>query len=233
MTEVNLDKSLGPWPKRHKLMLTVFMVLAAHLLATAWLGLRDLDHRLEQFRQRQIEQQKATLKQHVDIVIDALDEMDQQELKARLRHVHFGPDGYYFAYDFNGVNQVQDPRPEFEGQSLIELQDAQGRKVIRELINAARFGDGFFAYHWPKPSQPYGHFAKLSYVQVLPQHDWIVGTGFYLAEVDRQVNVMRDEMELSLWQRLKRQLLLAGLWLLLLWAGTTSVCRRLLLLPTG
>jgi len=228
-----LDKSQGLRPTRNKLMLTVIMVLAVHLLATVWLGLRDLDLQLEQFRQRQVAHQKAMLKQRVDIVIDVLRGLEPQELRTRLRHARFGSDGYYFVYDFNGVNQVQDPRPEFEGKSLIDLQDAQGRKVIRELLSAARFGDGFYSYHWPKPSQPYGHFAKLSYVQVLPDQDWIIGTGIYLAEVDRQVADMQSQMEQGLWQRLKHQLQLAGLWLLLLWAGTTSMCRRLLFQPAS
>jgi len=63
-------------------------------------------------------------------------------LSGILRALRYESDGYFFVYDDQGINQVLGPKPELEGKDLSGLQDETGKYFIRDIIAAARQGDG-------------------------------------------------------------------------------------------
>jgi signal transduction histidine kinase len=77
-------------------------------------------------------------------------------VREALRPIRFdGGRGYYFATDFNGVEQLFADRPEMEGKNLIEMKDIDGRPVIQDMILIAKTKEeGFYEYLWTKPDQP-------------------------------------------------------------------------------
>jgi two-component system NarL family sensor kinase len=66
--------------------------------------------------------------------------------------------------------------------------------VIRKLINQARSGGGFVNYHWDRPStnkiEP-----KLGYVELVPECNWMVGTGLYLDHLREAEQVIKRNTE--------------------------------------
>ena len=71
------------------------------------------------------------------------DTLGREELEAliedAIRPIWFNKGrGYYFATDFNGVTHIFADRPELEGTSIIDMQDADGRYVIRDMIDLAK-----------------------------------------------------------------------------------------------
>ena len=57
---------------------------------------------------------------------------------------------------------------------------------IRDSIKSAREGDGFSEYWTNKPSV--GRDApKLSFNLVLDKYQWVVGTGFYIDDIDNEL----------------------------------------------
>jgi signal transduction histidine kinase len=96
--------------------------------------------------------------------------------------------GYYFATDFNGVEQLFADRPEMEGKNLLDMKDTDGRPVIQDLILIAKTKDeGFYEYLWTKPNQPDARHRKLSYVKRFEPFDWFIGTGLYLDDVEEDI----------------------------------------------
>ena len=87
--------------------------------------------------------------------------------------------GYFYAYDFNGVNIVLATQKDLQGKNLYDHKDAKGKYVIRELIAAAKKGGGFVEYYWLKPGAK-DEQKKLGYVEGIPGTNYFIGTGVYL-----------------------------------------------------
>ena len=78
----------------------------------------------------------------------------------------FQGDMYLFIYDLKGKNVVHPVQPEFEGQDLIDLQDINGKPVIRLIINKVTKHDrssGWVHYMWIRPEEIFPMW-KSSYV---------------------------------------------------------------------
>lgn len=113
------------------------------------------------------------------------DEEAKQQVRTILSSLDYGPDGYFFAYDYDGVNIVH-PRQNFRiDQNWIDLVDPDGNRVIYNLIERAKEGGGMHQYKWEKPSV--GSIAdKLSFAVGLDKWGWMLGTGVYLDDVFAQ-----------------------------------------------
>jgi len=60
-------------------------------------------------------------------------------------------DLYIFAYDYNGVVLAHGANPKLIGKDLINFQDADGRYLVRGLIDTTRKGGGWYYYKWANP----------------------------------------------------------------------------------
>ena len=96
---------------------------------------------------------------------------------------------YLFIYNTDGVFIFHGDDPSLEGQNLIDLEDANGVKIVQEGIAAAAAGGGFVEYLWPDPAvagdeetgSPKVGYA-LSYSAL--DRDFVIGSGFYPGSVD-------------------------------------------------
>ncbi|MCG8617539.1 MAG: cache domain-containing protein, partial [Desulfobacterales bacterium] len=79
----------------------------------------------------------------------------QKQIIAALRPIRFDHDqGYYFINGFDGSPRLFADRPENEGRNLLDLRDARGQYVIRDMIRIIREKkEGFYAYVWTKPGR--------------------------------------------------------------------------------
>ncbi len=108
---------------------------------------------------------------------------NREQVKKILRQLRYGKDGYFFVYNYDGVNQVLGPKPEIEGKNLFNAKDAGGKFFIQDILNAARNGDGYAEYLWNKPSIG-KDVSKLSYTLELDKYQWVLGTGFYIDDIE-------------------------------------------------
>lgn len=80
-------------------------------------------------------------------------------------------------------------------QTVVEnLQDAKGKYIFKEFNKvASTSGEGFVDYYWPKlgeeESQP-----KLSFVKIYKPLGWVIGSGIYIDDVKKEVNVKKKEL---------------------------------------
>ncbi len=96
--------------------------------------------------------------------------------------------GYFFMTDLNGVEQLFADHPEMEQQNLIDMQDSQGRLVIRDMIGIARNqGEGFYYYDWTKPGHQGADHPKLAFVKYFEPFQWFIGTGEYLDDMEQDL----------------------------------------------
>jgi ABC-type uncharacterized transport system substrate-binding protein len=96
-------------------------------------------------------------------------------------------DLYIFAYDYNGVVLAHGSNPKLVGVNLFDMQDADGRYLIRGLIDVATKGSGWYYYKWPNPITKKVE-DKMAYVLKIDESLWI-GCGVYGKEVQSRVEM--------------------------------------------
>ncbi len=76
-------------------------------------------------------------------------------IKDALRPIRYNNQrGYYFITRLDGVEILFADRPEMEGLNLIDMQDTQGKFVIRDMIEIInKSGEGFYRYTWTNPNK--------------------------------------------------------------------------------
>ncbi|PRO72004.1 methyl-accepting chemotaxis protein [Alteromonas alba] len=119
-----------------------------------------------------------------------------EEAAALLRQFQFGESGYIFGYTDKGVRVLNGQSPDRIGDSFWDLQDSNGVYLVRELVAAGKKnglakGNHYVTYHFPKPGEREPH-PKLSYSAYFSDWQLMIGTGFYIDEVDRELAVIED-----------------------------------------
>jgi len=92
-------------------------------------------------------------------------------------------------------------------------------------------GGGEVLYYWPKPGQDESvGYPKLSCVKLFEPWNWVVGTGFYVDDVDQEVAALRDD-SITAARRAAGIMITAGVVLAVAGVGLTFVLIRRLLNP--
>ena len=176
------------------------------------------DEQVKDIRSSMMNEKRVILKNYVDIALTSIksvvasgsydDAVIKKQVADQLRDILFGEskDGYMFVYDYGGINIVMGPKPELEGKNLYGLQDANGVNVIKDLIDSAKSGGGFLEYSWNKPSKN-AEAPKLGFAQAIEQYNWMVGTGFYIDDIDDAVMAAHLEID----KRINRAMMLIAI----------------------
>ncbi|MTI45060.1 two-component system NarL family sensor kinase [Roseibium hamelinense] len=126
-------------------------------------------------------------------------EAAQEQVKEILHNMTFGEDGYFFVYTREGVNLVHPKLGHLVGEKWWDLQDPEGDFVIQSLIEAAEAGGDFHEYVWHKPSTGLVE-NKLGFAIMLEKWGWMLGTGLYTDDIDREVEIIRADFAASIRQ---------------------------------
>ncbi|MDG2647228.1 cache domain-containing protein, partial [Vibrio parahaemolyticus] len=188
---------------RNKLLLITLIPL---LLITTLISVvyyinssKSLEAELVRDRQELIDARKKELKAYMMMGVTAIKPLydsdvngsNKQAAKEILKAMRFESDGYFFAYDSQGINTLHAIKPSLEGKNLYDLKDENGVAVIAGLIDASQKGDGFLYFSWHKPTIN-AQAPKLGYAEYLQKWDWVLGTGIYIDDIDQQVAMQRE-----------------------------------------
>ena len=89
-------------------------------------------------------------------------------------------DLYVFAYDFNGTLLAHPYLPELVGRKNLDLVDANGVPMIKNLMKVAERGGGFLYNVYPNPAEENAEELKLVRALKVDDDLWI-GSGIYLS----------------------------------------------------
>ena len=112
----------------------------------------------------------------------------RQMVKEALRPIRFNHTrGYYFAFDLDGIETLFAARPEMEGLNMLRVRSDKGEFVVADMLALVeRQGEGFYQYTWPKPKHE-GFFPKIAFVKLFKPLNWVIGTGEYLDDVEKDL----------------------------------------------
>ena len=155
---------------------------------------------LMQFKESLIQAKAEKTKNLVEVALSATSllhkkasagEMSQEEAKkqslAVIRSLRYDDGNYLFVNDFNYTILAHPEKPELEGQSVKELQDAKGKYIFQEFVAVCEeSGEGLVDYQWAKAGFNEA-VPKISYVKSFKDWGWVIGTGVYLDDIESEV----------------------------------------------
>lgn len=104
---------------------------------------------------------------------DTIKKETQRKVLERLSKINKGKDTYIFAGEYTGVSLLGPAK----GKNVLNIEDINGIKIVRELIDLAKSGGGFLTYSLPSISPTNKMHKKLSYCTAVPEWEWYVGSG--------------------------------------------------------
>jgi len=193
--------SLGLQAKVMTLVLVPLMLVTSGLVALTILDrIEDNQKTLAEERQMLIDARKQSVKNVVETAKSAIAPIvaeagpDDQDAKERakdiLRRLRFDGNNYVFVYDYQGTNLVLPHNRKLEGTDMLDKEDAQGHFLVKDMIQVAKNGGGFYQYLWPNPDtrQPE---PKYSYAAGIQKWGWMLGSGVYVTEIDQAMAEIR------------------------------------------
>ncbi len=173
-----------------KIFLLIFLLLTA-ITCTIILQGRLFEKSMMEFRKQELKTLVSlALNSIKDIRTDYEDgkiEYDEalsivQKRVSRLAYDEAMGKNYIFMSAYDGTMLVQPFQPELIGTNQLDLMDPDDVFIIRELIETARSGSGYFGYKYYSPEGGVMQ-DKLSYVYGLQDFNCYIGTGMYLNDI--------------------------------------------------
>ena len=114
-------------------------------------------------------------------------EAAQEQAQNALQGMRYEGNDYFWINDMTPRMVMHPMKPQLNGKELSGAKDPNGKHLFVEMVNVCKKdGAGFVDYMWPKPGvdepQP-----KISYVKLFPQWNWVIGSGIYIDDVQKEI----------------------------------------------
>jgi methyl-accepting chemotaxis protein len=113
------------------------------------------------------------------------DDEARKAAKEALRGLRYSNNDYFFIFTTDHAYVLNPPKPEVEGQNKADMQDSNGKYLVRELVAAAKRGGDSVQYAFPRAGQTRPE-PKLSYAALFAPWGWVIGTGVYIDDIDAE-----------------------------------------------
>ncbi|MGM0508222.1 MAG: methyl-accepting chemotaxis protein [Fusobacteriota bacterium] len=125
----------------------------------------------------------------------------EKEMIKIIKRLRYGNDGYFWINDDTQPypKMIMHPiSPQLNGKILNDSSYNVAKGEVKNLFSAAvkvakDDGAGYVEYMWPKPGEEENQ-PKLSYVKYFKDKGWILGTGFYIDDIDKAIAIQRTEI---------------------------------------
>ncbi|MBN2751981.1 MAG: cache domain-containing protein [Rhodospirillaceae bacterium] len=133
-------------------------------------------------------------------------ELTREEAQKRALHivtaVRYGSMGKDYAWisDYQADLIAHPYRPDLVGLNLWDYQDSDGFYVFRQFsVESKNTGNAFIKYNWQYHDDSRRIVPKLSLVQRYEPWQWIIGTGVYLDNLERQIEDLSRTLLIGSW----------------------------------
>lgn len=157
------------------------------------------------------------IKMEVETCVSVIDQFHKKQLNGELteaaakkaaadvvRELRFDNGNYFWVDTTEGINVVLLGKTDTEGKSRYDAQDSEGVFYVHDFIkNGMKEGGGYSDYKFPRPNQT-ELIPKRGYTLLYSPYNWVVGTGNYLDDIEKAVQLSNQGIQ----NQLKRQILL-------------------------
>ena len=162
---------------------------------------------LPQIKDSLIEQRKVLLKNITETGISILkkinnsyinENLTEEEARTKaiglIKHLRYGPEGkdYLWINDFH-PNMIMHPYvSSLNGKDLSDYKDPNGKRLFVEFVKVCeQDGEGYVDYMWQWKDDKSKIVPKLSFVKAFKPWGWIIGTGMYLEDVNKDIQLYK------------------------------------------
>ena len=122
----------------------------------------------------------------------------KEQAKDFVKSLRYNKDGYFWIDGIDATLVAHPILPEKEGQNRIDETDKSGNKLIQNIISVAtKDGGGFTNFYYIKPNED-GVSPKRAYSQLFKPYGWVISTGNYIDDIDKQVVLKTAELNNTL-----------------------------------
>ncbi|WP_164011178.1 methyl-accepting chemotaxis protein [Pyxidicoccus trucidator] len=121
----------------------------------------------------------------------------QAQAAALLQGLRYSGVEYFWVNDLDTKLVMHPHLPAMLGKDLKGYRDVRGRAVFVDIVTLAHAkGEGSLAYAATRPGSP-DAIPKESYVKLFQPWGWVLGTGVYVEDIDREVAQVRQRILLA------------------------------------
>ncbi|MFA7418936.1 MAG: methyl-accepting chemotaxis protein [Melioribacteraceae bacterium] len=122
----------------------------------------------------------------------------QQKAIEAVKTLRYNESEYFWINDLEPKMVMHPLKPQLDGTNISDNKDPNGVYLFREFVKVAQAkGAGFVEYSWDKPGRTEPQ-PKISYVQLLKEWGWVVGSGIYVDDVEDEVSALNNSILLGL-----------------------------------
>ncbi|NUM33165.1 MAG: cache domain-containing protein [Candidatus Brocadiae bacterium] len=121
----------------------------------------------------------------------------QKHAIEQIQNLHYGQQmkDYFWVNDMSPKMVIHPYRPDLNGKSLAHFCDPQGKKLFVEVVKIAKeYGAGYVEYMWQWKDDPKKILPKISYIKAFEPWGWVIGTGVYLDDVQREIDSLKHRL---------------------------------------
>jgi len=113
----------------------------------------------------------------------------QKRAKKRAENMRYGSNDYFWINDMTPRMVMHPLKPELNGKDLSESKDPNGKRLFVEAVELCKQkGEGSIDYVWERAGQ---HVPKVSYVKLFMPWGWVIGTGIYVDDIQKDITEIR------------------------------------------
>ena len=143
-----------------------------------------------------------------------------------IKNMRYDGKEYFWINDTRPYMIMHPIKPKLDGRDLSGFKDPNGKYLFVEMVKAVKNGGaGFVDYYWPKPGEP-DPVPKISYVKLHEGWGWIVGSGIYIDDVDKEISSLFSVIFVTM-------AVITLLGLILSWLMARSISRPINKIITG
>ena len=200
---------------KSKLLIFIFLTIvlvAVSVVTKAIFALNDsTEHHIEYFTKAAYKNKEISLKNNVSmakntvksfydkIALEGITETEAKNLALNyIQNVRYSNDNYYWVNDLDTKMLMHPISKSLNGQDVSNVKDINGKFIFQEMIKLAKTKkNGLVEYVWKKPGiqepQP-----KYSYIELFEPWGWVIGTGSYLDDVEKDIKAMHKTSQENL-----------------------------------
>ncbi|WP_391089669.1 methyl-accepting chemotaxis protein [Vibrio sp. NH-UV-68] len=174
--------------------LSIKSKLASIVLLSVVLIVMACAYNLIQQRNSSLQEREDKLSAQVEAVISLAqhyydqrqalgEETAEQQALAAIQALRYDSSNYFWILNQQMKVVLHPLKPELNGKNAQDFKDGAGKYHWREMvaISDTPTQKGFLDYQWKSPQGDLKN--KLSYVQLFPEWNWIIGTGILVADI--------------------------------------------------
>ena len=158
---------------------------------------------LQNYKETALQQRKDELRKLTEVVYNIINIHYKKSLQEGadtaalqnqalnlIKDLRYGNNDYFYVSNYKNILLSH---PYLKNVDFSNIKDIHGELIVPPLVRIARQkGEGFISYWWKKNSQDLTPYEKLTYAKNFAPWQWVVGTGVYIDDIEKDINARKE-----------------------------------------